>query len=69
MTATVIPLVEAHDEAQYGAKAVGLGEATRAGLPIPPGIALSGDIVDAIVGGDVTALNDVMVLARDIPFL
>jgi pyruvate,water dikinase len=67
VTATVIPLVEAHDEAQYGAKAVGLGEATRAGLPIPPGIALSGDIVDAIVGGDVTALNNVMVLARDLP--
>ena len=32
---------------RFGAKATGLGAAARAGLPIPPGIALSGAIVDA----------------------
>jgi phosphoenolpyruvate synthase/pyruvate phosphate dikinase len=38
---TVVPLVEARDESIYGSKAVGLGEAAREGLPLPPGIALS----------------------------
>ena len=37
---TVVPFEEAHEEAVFGAKAVGLGEATRAGLSVPPGIAL-----------------------------
>jgi len=64
---SVVPLAEAHDESQYGAKAVGLGEATRAGLPIPPGVALSGDLVDAIVGGDAAALDEVMTLVRELP--
>lgn len=64
---SAVPLVDARDESEYGAKAVGLGEALRAGLPIPPGVALSGDIVDAIVGGDADALETVMVLVRDLP--
>ena len=38
----VVPLEEAHEEALFGAKAVGLGEAARAGLPLPPGVALTG---------------------------
>ena len=46
---SVVPLVDAREEALYGAKAVGLGDATRAGLPIPPGVAVSGEMVDAIV--------------------
>ena len=48
----VVPLAEAHDESLFGAKAVGLGEAARAGLPIPPGVALSGAVVDAVAGGE-----------------
>ena len=40
-----VPLVEAHDDSLYGSKAVGLGEAARGGLPLPPGVALSGDLV------------------------
>ena len=64
---TVVPLIEAHDESQYGAKAVGLGEAERAGLPIPPGVALSGELVDLIVEGDADALERVMVLVRELP--
>ena len=37
-----MPLVDAEEEARYGAKAVGLGDALRAGLPVPPGVALPG---------------------------
>ncbi len=33
----VVPLAKAHDDAVFGSKAVGLGEAARAGLPLPPG--------------------------------
>src|SRR5690242_21209934 len=32
----VVPLEEARDDSLFGAKAVGLGDAVRAGLPIPP---------------------------------
>src|SRR3954471_6751213 len=64
---SVVPLLEAREESLYGSKAVGLGDATRAGLPIPPGIALSGEMVDAIVEGDTDALGEVMQLARDVP--
>ncbi len=44
----VVPLEEAHDDSLFGSKAVGLGEAARAGLPLPPGVALSGAIVEAV---------------------
>ena len=47
----VVPLADAHDESRFGAKATGLGAAARAGLPIPPGIALSGAFVDAVAAG------------------
>jgi pyruvate,water dikinase len=48
----IVPLVDATEEARYGAKAVGLGEALRAGLPVPPGVALPGGEVDAIAAGE-----------------
>jgi len=64
---SVVRLVEAREESLYGAKAVGLGDAARADLPIPPGIALSGELVDAIVEGDADALENVMRLVRDLP--
>lgn len=64
---TVVPLVDARDESLYGAKAVGLGEAARAGLPIPPGVALSGGIVDMIVAGDTSALERAMQLVEGLP--
>ncbi len=48
----VVPLAKARDESLFGAKAVGLGDATRAGLPIPPGVALSGDTVEAVAAGN-----------------
>jgi pyruvate,water dikinase len=52
----IVPLVDAVEEAAYGAKAVGLGDALRAGLPVPPGIALPGPEVDLIASGDPTAI-------------
>ena len=60
----VVPFGEAHEEAVFGAKAVGLGEATRAGLSVPPGIALSGDIVEEVAAGHSSAIDMVIDAAR-----
>jgi pyruvate,water dikinase len=59
----VVPLPEARDEALFGAKAVGLGDAARADLPIPPGIALSGAIVDDVAAGQEGAVQAVLTAA------
>ena len=40
----VVALENALDEKLFGSKAVGLGQAVRDGVPVPPGIALSGAI-------------------------
>jgi phosphoenolpyruvate synthase/pyruvate phosphate dikinase len=55
-----IPLVEASDDSLFGSKAVGLGEAERGGLPLPPGVALSGAIVEAVASGDEDAIEEVI---------
>ena len=47
-----VPLAKARDESIFGAKAVDLGQAVREGLPLPPGVALSGPLVEAIASGD-----------------
>ena len=60
----IVPLEEAHDESVFGSKAVGLGEAARSGLPLPPGVALSGDVVEAVAGGERQAFQDVAKLVR-----
>ncbi len=54
-----VPLAEARDDSVFGSKAVGLGDAARGGLPLPPGVALSGAIVEAVAGGDETAIEEV----------
>ncbi len=56
----VVGLEEAHDTGQYGSKAVGLGDAARGGLPIPPGFALSGDIVEAVAEGEEGSIAEVL---------
>ena len=61
---SAVPLASADDEAIFGAKAVGLGEAARAGLPIPPGIALAGDLTEAVAAGHESAIGEVMEAAR-----
>src|SRR4051794_16267044 len=60
----IVPLADAHEDARFGAKATGLGAAARAGLPIPPGIALSGSIVDAVAAGQERAIEELMTAAR-----
>lgn len=62
----VVPLAEAHDDSRFGAKATGLGEAARNGLPIPQGIALSGAIVDAVAAGQDAAIEQVVAAARSL---
>jgi hypothetical protein len=52
----VVPLVRARETAVFGSKAVGLGEAEREGLRVPPGIALSGSVVEAVAAGDARAI-------------
>jgi pyruvate,water dikinase len=60
----VVSLDEADDVSVFGSKAVGLGQALRDGLPVPPGVALSGPIVDAVAGGDAEAIEQVGAAVR-----
>ena len=53
----VVPFTKACERSLFGSKAVGLGDATRQGLPVPPGVALSGDLVEAIASGDDKAIE------------
>jgi pyruvate,water dikinase len=55
----VAPLAKARDDSIFGSKAVGLGQAARAGLPLPPGVALSGPIVEAVATGEERAIRKV----------
>jgi len=63
----VVPLEKAHDTAVFGSKAVGLGDALRAGLPVPPGVALSGPVVEAVASGDERTIARVMKAVRSLP--
>jgi pyruvate,water dikinase len=63
---SVVPLAKAEDDGVFGAKAVGLGDAIRARLPVPPGVALSGSIVELIASGDEGALKKVARLVREL---
>jgi pyruvate,water dikinase len=53
----VVALAEAHREASFGGKAVSLGAALRAGLPVPPGAALGAALVDRVAAGDAAAVG------------
>ncbi len=55
----VVPFTKARETSLYGSKAVGLGDAARQGLPVPPGVALSGDLVEAVASGDDNAIEKV----------
>ena len=63
----VVPLAKARDDAVFGSKAVGLGDAARAGLPLPPGVALSGSIVEAVASGEERAIRKVAKSVRPLP--
>ena len=60
----IVPLEKARDETIFGSKAVGLGEAARAGLPLPPGVALSGPVVEAVASGEDRVLGKVAKAVR-----
>ena len=53
-----VSLIAADDPSIYGGKAVQLGTALRAGLPVPDGIALGWPDVDALAAGR-ASLHDV----------
>ncbi len=55
MSAAVVPLADAADEARFGGKAAALSVALRAGLPVPGGVALSVGLVGALLAGDPAA--------------
>jgi pyruvate,water dikinase len=65
-TEEVVGLADAHDDSRFGAKATGLGAAARAGLPIPPGIALSGAFVDAVAAGHDDAIAALAAAASEL---
>src|SRR6185295_8334833 len=50
---------KARETSLYGSKAVGLGDATRRGLAVPPGVALSGDLVEAVASGEDKSIEKV----------
>lgn len=56
----LVPLAEALETASFGAKAVGLGQALRDGLPVPPGFALAAPLVEAVAAGDDGAIAAVV---------
>lgn len=60
MTEGLVTLTEARDTARFGSKAVGLGDALRAGLRVPPGVALDGDVVEAVATGDAAVIDTVV---------
>lgn len=57
----------AENEAIFGGKSVQLGASLRAGLPVPPGWALSVALVDAVVSGDAAVLATLRDFLRDKP--
>jgi pyruvate,water dikinase len=61
-----VPLEQAHEEAYFGSKAVGLGQAVRDGLPVPPGVALAGSIVEEVAAGDERAIKEVAKSVRSL---
>jgi pyruvate,water dikinase len=60
----VVPLEKARETAVFGSKAVGLGDAIRDGLPVPPGVALSGPIVEAVAAEEERAIAQVAKAVR-----
>jgi pyruvate,water dikinase len=60
----LLSLAEASDTSVFGSKAVGLGQAVRDGLPVPPGVALSGPLVEAVAAADEGAIERVASAVR-----
>jgi pyruvate, water dikinase len=58
------PLTEELDDRLFGGKAAHLAAATRAGLPVPGGVALPFGLVDAIAAGDGNARQQLAAVLR-----
>jgi pyruvate, water dikinase len=63
----IATLIEALDRGRFGGKAVELGASIRDGLPVPNGIALSVEIVEAIAFADAQARSRCAEAVRSIP--
>lgn len=59
MSLAPVPLAEVFDESRFGGKAVSLGQALRAKLPVPGGFGIEVDLVEALVTS-----NDSEILAE-----
>jgi pyruvate, water dikinase len=64
---TAVALAEARDESELGGKAVQLGAATRAGLPVPEGVALPAALVAAVAAGDPAAVTELSGIRDSLP--
>src|SRR5438876_2954948 len=51
----------------FGSKAVGLSDAARQGLPVPPGVALSGDMVESVASVDHKSIGKVVKAIAALP--
>ena len=60
----ILALDDVRDEPKYGGKAVHLGHAPRAGLPVPPGFALGHEDADRVARGDARTIDEVLVAFR-----
>src|SRR5678816_963794 len=64
----LVPLADAAEESAFGGKAVSLGAAIRAGLPVPPGVALGTTMVERVAAGEPSAI-DAIFMSPHIPDL
>lgn len=56
----LVALADARDEAAFGGKAVSLGAAIRAGLPVPPGVAVGATMVSRVAARDQQAVDAIL---------
>jgi pyruvate, water dikinase len=62
-----VALANALDESELGGKAVQLGAAIRAGLPVPEGVALPAALVAAVADGEATAVAELSGVRDSLP--
>lgn len=62
-----VPLSDACDLLRYGGKAAQLGEAIKSGLPVPEGFGLDHEFVEAIVGDDQNARDEIGRICAKLP--
>ena len=56
----LVALEDVADTSVFGSKAVGLGQALRDGLPVPPGFAIAGRLVEAVARAEEDAIEHVV---------